>query len=144
MRTIRQILAGKGNVVYSVRPEDSVLDALREMATRGVGALLVLEDGKVVGVVSERDYARKVVLEGRASRDTAVREIMSSPVFTLPPDATADDGLALMTAKRIRHLPVVEAGRLLGVISIGDLVAAVISDQQNVIEQLERYVTGER
>lgn len=142
MHTIRQILAEKGDRIWSVTPKDTVYDTIRLMATKGIGALIVMDGEELHGVISERDYARKVILEGRSSRDTEVGEICSSPAITISPKATAEEGLALMTKKRIRHLPVVEDGQLLGVVSIGDLVNAVIGDQQNLIEQLERYVTG--
>lgn len=142
MHTIRQILSDKGTELWHVQPDDSVLDAVRRMAERGVGALMVMDDGDLVGMFSERDYARKVILAGRSSKETRVSEIMSSPVITIKPSALADEGLALMTRKRIRHLPVDEDGQIIGLISIGDLVNAVIGDQQALIEQLERYVTG--
>lgn len=142
MHTIRQILAEKGDQIWSVRPKDTVYDAIRMMATKGIGALVVLDEDKLHGIISERDYARKVILDGRSSRETEVGDICSSPAITISPKASAEEGLALMTNKRIRHLPVVEQGELLGVVSIGDLVSAVIGDQQQLIEQLERYVTG--
>ncbi|QKK01329.1 MAG: CBS domain-containing protein [Pseudomonadota bacterium] len=142
MHTIRQILKEKGGTIWSVTPENTVYEAIRLMALKGIGALVVLDDGKLHGVFSERDYARKVILDGRSSRETAVGDICSSPAITISPRATADEGLALMTSKRIRHLPVVEDGELLGVVSIGDLVNAVIGDQRQLIEQLERYVSG--
>jgi len=140
MHTIHQILQGKGNEIISVGPDSIVYDAVRKMAEKGIGALLVLENDKPVGMLSERDYARKVILEGRRSRETYVHEIMSSPLITIEGRATADAGLALMTRHRIRHLPVVDEGELVGVVSIGDLVNAVIEDQQHLIEELERYV----
>jgi len=142
MHTIRQILAEKGNQIWSVTPEDTVYDAIRLMAVKGVGALIVKDGDSLHGVISERDYARKVILEGRSSRDTEIGDICSTPAITISPKAVAEEGLALMTSKRIRHLPVVEEGQLLGVVSIGDLVNAVIGDQQQLIKQLERYVTG--
>jgi len=142
MHTIRQILKEKGGTIWSVTPEDTVYEAIRLMALKGIGALVVLDDSNLHGVFSERDYARKVILDGRSSRETAVGDICSSPAITISPRATADEGLALMTSKRIRHLPVVEDGELLGVVSIGDLVNAVIGDQRQLIEQLERYVSG--
>lgn len=142
MHTVRQILKEKGSEVWSVEPDDTVFDAIQKMARKGIGALLVLEDGDLKGIFSERDYARKVILEGRSSRQSKVGDICTSEVITLSPRATADEGLALMTRKRIRHLPVVEDGELVGVVSIGDLVNAVIGDQQQLIEQLERYVSG--
>lgn len=142
MHTIRQILAEKGNQIWSVAPDDTVYDTIRLMATKGVGALIVMDGERLHGIISERDYARKVILDGRSSRDTSVDDICSSPAVTISARASAEEGLALMTSKRIRHLPVVEGDELLGVVSIGDLVNAVIGDQQQLIEQLERYVAG--
>jgi CBS domain-containing protein len=142
VHTIHQILENKGNDIHWVGPEQSVLDAVRQMAERGIGALLVMQDGKPVGMMSERDYARKVILEGKRSQDTRVEEIMSAPLISIGGKATADSGLALMTRNRIRHLPVVDDDQLIGVVSIGDLVDAVIDDQQRLIDQLERYVHG--
>jgi signal-transduction protein with cAMP-binding, CBS, and nucleotidyltransferase domain len=142
MHTIRQILQEKGGDIWSVSPDDTVYDTIRLMATKGVGALIVMKDDQLFGIISERDYARKVILEGRSSRDTTVGDICSSPAITISPKAQAEEGLALMTNKRIRHLPVVEDGQLLGVVSIGDLVNVIIGDQQQLIEQLERYVSG--
>lgn len=142
MHTIRQILKEKGGDIWSVSPDDTVFEAIHLMARKGVGALVVLKDGELYGMISERDYARKVILDGRASRETKVEQICSSPAITITPKATADEGLALMTNKRFRHLPVVEDGQLLGVVSIGDLVNTVIGDQQQLIEQLERYVSS--
>ncbi len=142
MHTIHQILDHKGCDLHWVGPDSSVYDAILKMAELGIGALLVLESGKPAGMLSERDYARKVILEGRSSSDTRVREIMSSPLISIPGKATADVGLALMTKHRIRHLPVIDDDELIGLVSIGDLVNAVIDDQQRLIQQLERYVTG--
>lgn len=142
MHTIRQVLANKGGELWSVSPDDIVIDAVSRMAERGVGALIVMQDDQLVGMFSERDYARKIILAGRSSRETKVADIMTAPVITISPRAMAEEGLALMTRKRIRHLPVVEDGELLGLVSIGDLVNVVIGDQQALIEQLERYVTG--
>lgn len=142
MHTIHQILESKGHDTHWVAPDSSVFDAIRRMAELGIGALLVMRNGDPVGMFSERDYARKVILEGRSSRETKVADIMSSPLVTIESRATADAGLALMTKKRIRHLPVMDDGQLKGVVSIGDLVNAVIDDQSQLIEQLERYVTG--
>jgi len=142
MHTIRQILAEKGSDIWSVRPDETVLDGVRQMAERGVGALMVIRDNELIGMFSERDYARKVILEGRSSRETHVEDVMSAPPITIDPRGMADEGLALMTNKRIRHLPVVEGGKVIGLVSIGDLVNAVIGDQQQLIEQLERYVSG--
>lgn len=142
MHTIHQILENKGNDIHWVAPDRSVLDAVRQMAERGIGALLVMDNGKPVGMMSERDYARKVILEGRRSQDTRVEQIMSSPLISIEGKATADSGLALMTRHKIRHLPVIDNDELIGVVSIGDLVDAVIDDQQKLIDQLERYVHG--
>lgn len=142
MHTIHQILERKGHEIVSVGLESSVYDAIRTMAERGIGAVLVMQDDKPVGILSERDYARKVILEGRRSRETRVEDIMSSPLITIDGRATADAGLALMTKHHIRHLPVIDDGELIGLVSIGDLVNAVIDDQQHLIDELERYVHG--
>jgi len=140
MALVRQLLDGKGRALYSVTPEDPVLEAIRLMADRHVGALLVMKGEELLGIVSERDYARKVILLGRSSHDTPVSQIMSSPVHTVSPDKTVEDCMRIMTERRIRHLPVVERNRVIGVISIGDLVKAVIQAQQQTIEQLESYI----
>jgi CBS domain-containing protein len=143
MHTIRQILQEKGENVWTIGLDDTVYDAITLMATKGIGALVVMRDDAVHGMVSERDYARKVVLEGRSSRETLVSDICSSPAITISPRAMAEEGLALMTRKRVRHLPVADrSGQLHGLVSIGDLVNAIIGDQQKLIEQLERYVSG--
>jgi len=142
VHNIRQILEQKGGEIWSVRPDEFVIEAVREMARHGVGAMLVMTDGEIKGMFSERDYARKVILADKSSRETRVEEVMSAPVLTIDPRATAEEGLALMTRKRIRHLPVVENGGLLGLVSIGDLVNAVLGDQKLLIEQLESYVRG--
>ena len=139
--TIRQILLKKP-AVFSVSPQASVYEALQAMADKNVGALLVLEQGELVGIFSERDYARKVVLEGKSSKETPVGEIMTPKVVTIDPDRTAGECMALMTDKRFRHVPVVEAGRLVGVISIGDVVRAVVEEQQFTIKQLELYIAS--
>jgi CBS domain-containing protein len=140
MKTVKQLLQGKGRVVHAISPQASVLDAIKLMAEKGIGALLVLDDGRLAGVMSERDYARKVILRGRSSQDTAVREIMSRQVITVRAEQTVEDCMALMTEKRIRHLPVIESGRLAGVVSIGDLVKEVIADREETIKQLESYI----
>lgn len=142
MHNIRQIVEGKGSEIWAVAPDDLVIEAVREMARYRVGAMLVMRDGEMVGMFSERDYARKVILADKSSRETRVGEVMNSPVLTIDPRATAEEGLALMTQNRIRHLPVVENGQLLGLVSIGDLVNAVIGDQKRLIEHLESYVRG--
>lgn len=140
MTNVRHLLERKGRAMYSIEPEDPVLEAIRLMAERHVGALLVMKAGELVGIVSERDYARKVILKGRSSADTPVWQIMSSPVLTVSPHESVQECMELMTAHRVRHLPVVEAGRVMGVISIGDLVKAVIEEQKQTIEQLESYI----
>ena len=139
---VKEILAGKGHNVWSIEPGASVFDAMKLMAEKGVGALIVREGERVAGVISERDYARKVILEGRSSPTTEVREIMTSHVLYAGPDHTIEECMAIMTDKRIRHLPVLDGGRLMGVISIGDLVKTIISEQQFRIEQLEKYISG--
>ena len=142
MNTIRRLLNDKGDQVWSVSPSASVLDAIRLMAEKGIGALVVANGDQLLGVISERDYARQVILKGRASNSTQVSEIMSSPVHTVGPDDSVQECLALMTQKRIRHLPVVEDGRLAGVVSIGDLVRVIIDEQKFTIEQLTAYVNS--
>lgn len=142
MATIRQLLQSKGDVVWSVGPDASVFKAMEIMADKGIGALVVLENGKLVGIISERDYARKVVLKDRASRQTPVGEIMTKEVLCARPDHTVEEGLALMTDRRIRHLPVLDGDKLVGMISIGDLVKSVIAEQKHVIEQLAHYISG--
>ncbi len=140
MTTVRQLIERKSRTVFAVEPEDPVLEAIRQMADRHVGALLVMKGGELQGIVSERDYARKVILHGRSSAETPVWQIMSSPVTTVTPQATVQQCMQLMTDQRIRHLPVVDSGRVVGMISIGDLVKAVIEEQQQQIEQLESYI----
>ncbi|MCO5052769.1 MAG: CBS domain-containing protein [Verrucomicrobiae bacterium] len=139
---ISEILAYKGNQAWSVPAEATVLDAIEVMAERNVGALLVLQSGQLAGVISERDYTRKIVLKGRSSKDTPVREIISGCVITVGPDHTVEDCMQLMTQHRIRHLPVVQGSDILGVISIGDLVNCIISNQHSAIQQLETYISG--
>jgi len=140
MRTIDQVLGEKGSELYRVGPDAPVLEAIRVMAEKHVGALLVMRGDVLAGILSERDYARKVVLMGRSSADTPVAQIMSSPVTTVTRANTVNECLELMTDRRIRHLPVVENGRVLGMLSIGDLVKAVIDDQRHHIEDLERFI----
>ena len=141
MKAVRDILEIKGREVWSIGPRESVFDALKLMAEKGIGALVVLEAGKVVGIISERDYARKVILHGRSSPTTLVSEIMTARVVYAQPQQNIDECMAIMTEKRIRHLPVMENGVLIGVISIGDLVKSIIAEQRFIIEQLERYIT---
>ena len=140
MESVTQLLQAKGSTVVSIAPGASVLDAVTLMAEKSIGALLVMEGGQIAGILSERDYARKVILHGRASHSTEVREIMSSHVHTVGLAHSVEECMALMTAKRIRHLPVVDGGRVAGMLSIGDLVQAVIADQQATIRQLESYI----
>jgi len=140
MTNVRQLLERKGAAIFSVEPETPVLEAIRAMAAHHVGALLVMQGETLRGIVSERDYARKVILLGRSSADTPVRDIMSSPVITVSPDTTVQTCMQLMTDRRVRHLPVVDAARVVGMVSIGDLVKAVIAEQQQHIEQLEQYI----
>jgi CBS domain-containing protein len=142
MQTVNQVLQAKGNQIFSVGAEDSVLRAIEIMATRHVGALLVMNEGVLIGIISERDYARKVILKNRSSHDTPVGDIMTAPAVTVTPDDTVHRCMQIMTEGRFRHLPVVKAGRVVGMLSIGDLVKAVIQDQSEHIEQLERYIAG--
>lgn len=140
MKTVQQILEGKALKLLSVVPEATVYDALKLMADKEVGALVVLRDGHLAGIFSERDYARKVILQGKASKDTAVNDIMTAKVVCVGPLQTMDECMALMTDKRVRHLPVLEHKRVVGVISIGDVIKEVIADQQFQIHQLEQYI----
>jgi CBS domain-containing protein len=142
MQTVNQLLQTKGRDVWSVTPDASVFEALQLMAAKDVGALLVLDGGRMVGIFSERDYARKVVLQGKSSKETPVREIMTPAVLTVRPEQTIADCMALMTAKRIRHLPVVADNELVGVVSIGDVVKVIIGEQEFMIDQLQQYITG--
>jgi len=142
VKFVDQLLAGKGRDVWSIAPGATVYDGLELMAEKGIGALVVLEGEDLAGLFSERDYARKVILEGRSSRDTLVRAVMSSPVLCVGPEQTVQDCMGLMTKKRIRHLPVVVDNRLVGLVSIGDVVKAVIADQEEVIDHLEHYIMG--
>jgi len=141
MISIRQLLSKKGYDVLSILPSATVFEAITKMAEHGVGALVVLEDGRLVGIITERDYARKVILKGRSSKDTLVREIMTPDPVTVRPEQTVTECMELMTDKRIRHLPVVSEGKLMGIISIGDVVKEVISHQAAMIEQLENYIS---
>ncbi len=142
MKTIQQVLGSKGHVVYTIAPDATVLEALQRMADRDVGALVVLRDGEVVGLVSEREYARSVILKGRFSKDTPVYEIMRDQVVCIAPTQKVDACMALMTEKRIRHLPVLRDEHIVGIISIGDLVKSIIADREFTIEQLEHFIRG--
>jgi CBS domain-containing protein len=142
MKTVRDILKVKGTDVWCVEPDATVFAALQRMAEKEVGALVVTDGGQIVGLISERDYARKVILHGRASPTTLVKEIMTSHVVYTHLDQSIEECMALVTEKRIRHLPVMAEGKLVGVISIGDLVKSIIADQQFIIEQLVRYISG--
>ena len=138
--TVSGILARKGDRVFSIGPDRTVFDALKLMAEKNIGALMVVKDDRLLGVVSERDYSRKVILHGRSSKETLVREIMTPEPLVASPDEKIAECMQLMTERRVRHLPVIEAGRVVGMVSIGDLVKAVIAEQQQQIEQLESYI----
>ena len=142
MTSIRQLLERKGSEVWYTTPDASVYEALQLLAEKNIGALLVLQEGELVGVVSERDYARKVVLSGKTSIETLVKEIMTEDVISIATDTTVDDAMALMTDKHIRHLPVVKAGTVVGIVSIGDLVKDIIADREFTIDQMEKYISG--
>jgi CBS domain-containing protein len=141
MQTVTEILRDKGSEVWSVHPDAIIMDALKIMATKKVGALLVLDNEKLVGIISERDYARKVALEGRTSRESKVSEIMSHRVLCARPDQTVQECMALMSDKRARHLPILDHKKIIGVVSIGDLVKSIIAEQQFEIENLQYYIT---
>jgi CBS domain-containing protein len=142
MITVKQILDEKGREAWTVVPETTVFEALKLMAEKGIGALIVVENTRIAGIISERDYARKITLMGRFSKDTPVKDIMTTQVYGVHPSATAEECLALMTDRRIRHLPVLEKDKLAGIISIGDVVKAVLSAQKLTIQQLENYIMG--
>ena len=142
MKIVKHLLDSKGREIISITEQASVLDAIRLMADRSIGSLLVMEGDELKGIVTERDYARKVIVKGRSSESTHVREIMTSDVCTAKTDQTVNDCMTVMTERRIRHLPVVDGTQVIGMISIGDLVQAIIADQQEEIEQLEHYISG--
>lgn len=142
MRTVRQLLEAKAPEIFAIGPDSPVIEAIRLMAEKRIGAVLVIEGGRLVGILSERDYARKIVLQGRSSADTPVRTIMTGQVITVGLDDSADRCMQIVTDHRIRHLPVVHNGQVLGVVSIGDLVKAVIEDQQLELDQLQRYIAS--
>lgn len=141
-RTVRQLLQEKGHAVWSIHPDATVFEALEQMAARNVGSLVVIEGGVIVGIFSERDYARKVILHGHASRDLKVRSVMSTDLITVGPEQNLSDCMNLMTEHRVRHLPVLEEGKQIGVVSIGDVVKAVVAEQEFLIEQLQEYISG--
>jgi len=143
MKLVQHLLDSKGQEIISVTADASVLDAIKIMAERAVGSLLVMQGDELLGIVTERDYARKVIVKGRSSESTAVGEIMTAKVRTATPDDTVNNCMTIMTERRIRHLPVVDDGKVIGLISIGDLVQAIISDQQEEIEHLEHYISGQ-
>ncbi len=143
MRNVRDILREKGETVYSISPDDTVYNALKIMAEKNVGALLVFDGDRLAGLISERDYARKIVLKDKFSKETKVREIMTADVVTVTPDMDLDDCMELITNRRLRHLPVIEEGRVVGIISIGDIVKGIIDHKEYVIEQLENYIRGQ-
>jgi CBS domain-containing protein len=142
MRLVKHLLEDKGGAIHAIEPDKPVLDAIRMMADKYIGALLVMKGSQLLGIVSERDYARKVILKGRSSADTPVREIMSASVLTVAPGDSVNHCMKLMTDRRVRHLPVVDDGRVLGVVSIGDLVKAVIEDQAQELEHMQRYISS--
>lgn len=142
MKTVADILNAKGRQVFSAAPDDSVFDAIKMMSDKGIGGIVIMAGDKLVGIMTERDYARKVVLDGKSSRNASVKEIMTDQVLCVTPEQTIDECMALMTDKRARHLPVLENDKVVGVISIGDLVKAVIHEQQILIDQLQNYITS--
>ena len=142
MKLVQHLLDNKGRDIISISPDASVLDAIKLMADKGIGALVVIDGGDLKGIVTERDYARKVIIKGRASDTTPVADIMTADVITASSQQTVNECMAMMTSKKCRHLPVVDDGELVGMISIGDLVQAIIADQQEEIEQLEHYISG--
>ncbi len=142
MKLVKHVLDSKGHDVLSISPTESVFDAIKLMADKGIGALIVMDGDALAGIVTERDYARKVILKGRSSHETPVEDIMTAGVFTTSADQTVDSCMNVMTNKRIRHLPVVDDGKVTGMVSIGDLVKAIIADQKEEIEQLEHYISG--
>lgn len=142
MQFVKDILAAKGNHVYSVSPDTTVYDAIKIMSEKVIGSLLVMEDDKLIGIVTERDYARKVALHDKASRELAVSEIMTRRVLCVSPERSVEECMALMTDQRARHLPVLDHKKVVGVVSIGDLVKAIMHDQQILIDQLQQYITG--
>ena len=142
MQTIKQLLATKGSDVLTISPNSTVYEAIKMMADHQVGSLLVMENEKLLGIITERDYSRNIILKGKSSKDTPVKDIMISNILCVQPEKSVEECMALMTDKRVRHLPVVENSKIVGIISIGDLVKAIISEQKFMIEQLEHYING--
>lgn len=142
MKSVKQLLSSKGSDVWSINSHDSMFDAIKLMAEKEVGALLVMDDSKLVGIVTERDNARKMILKGKLSKQTSVKDIMTTNILCARLEQTVEECMALMTDKRVRHLPVLDGGRVVGLISMGDLVKAIIEEQQFIIEQLEHYISG--
>ena len=142
MKSVKDILDAKGHDICSVHADSSVFDAVKMMADKGIGSLLVMDGDKLIGIITERDYARKIILEDRSSRESTVGEVMTRKVLCVPPERTIDECMALMTDKRARHLPVVDHKQVIGIVSIGDLVKAMISEQQFLIDQLQHYISG--
>ena len=142
MGKVRNILHNKGNVIFSVEPTEMVYRAIELMCEKNIGGLLIVENGKLVGIFTERDYARKLILKGKSSKDTQIRDLMTSNLVTVSPDTSIDDCMRVMTGRKIRHLPVLDNGELVGIISIGDVVHFVIEEQKSIIEHLEHYITG--
>jgi CBS domain-containing protein len=144
MKTVGDILRAKGSEIYSISPDATVYEALSRMAEKNVGAMLVFEGSDLIGLISERDYSRKTILKGRFSKETAVREIMTTEVISVHPDDDIEECMELFTDKRVRHLPVVEEGKVVGLVSIGDIVKSVIDYKEFIIEELENYIKGQR
>ena len=142
MHTVKELLREKGHQVWTIEPQATVYEALELMAAKNIGSIVVVEHGNVAGMFTERDYARKVMLQGRSSKTTTVAELMTSDVLYVSPDDTIENCMALMTEKRLRHLPVMDNGKLAGVVSIGDIVKVIISEREFIIRELERYITG--
>ena len=142
MTTVAQLLDSKGHTTHSITPDESVLDAIKKMAKMKIGALIVLDNDSMVGIITERDYARKVILDGKSSHNTPVKEIMTTNVVCARMNQTVEECMAVVTEKRVRHLPVLDENKVVGIISIGDLVKAIIAEQQFIIEQLEHYIAG--
>ena len=144
MKTVKDILGAKGSKVYSISPDATVYEALNRMAEKNVGSMLVFEGKNLLGLISERDYSRKTILKGRLSKDTAVREIMTTSVVSVHPDDDIEECMELFTDKRVRHLPVIEKGKVVGIVSIGDIVKSIIDYKEFIIEELENYIKGKR